>query len=378
MALDELYILNTHFEKLCVIDNAKSVIWTSRYSECGDFEICVPMDLDIFHWINPNFEETNFDRYIVHKDSEMIGVVEGYTITTADDDIDYLIITGRCATSILSRRIIRNASYYENETTAINVLNSLISNNGGSATGDYRELENLHISSSVEYLKKPTNDKIYSANYQNHNLYKTVSEICNNFDYGIRSKFADVDGNQKIWIEFYQGDDRSKNQDENPPVIFSTKYDNLKNSQYSVSYVDYATLAIVEGEKLKEATNNISTPVFKKNFSGMKLRETFINAHDLSITNPTTNVNYETDVYVNMLKNKGLEELSKLSVTKAITGEISNNRLYTYNIDYKIGDIVTIENHYGIQESFRLVEMTECLDENGYTMAPTFRNMNMT
>lgn len=378
MALNELYVLDSNFKKLWVIDNAKSVIWTSRYSECGDFEICLPMKKGVFNYIDPNFEETDFDRYIVHDDSEMIGVIEGYEITTADDDIDYLIITGRCATSILSRRIIRKVAYYENETTAINVLNSLISNNGGSATGDYHVLENLHISSSVEYLKNPTNDKIYSANYEYQNLYKSVVDICNHFDYGIRSKFEYVNEQKKIWIEFYQGTDRSHKQTENPIVTFSTEYNNLHNTKYSVSYKDYANLVVIEGGKYKEAERNVSKPVFKKNRSGMKLREKFVAAHDLPTVNPTTKTNYELNVYEQMLENRGLEELSKASITKAVTGEVGVNNLYKYNVDYYLGDIVTIENNYGFKEAFRLTEMVESWDENGYTLVPTFRNMNMT
>ena len=37
----DLYITNTKFELVGVIDSYTSLIWTERYNNCGDFEIMI-------------------------------------------------------------------------------------------------------------------------------------------------------------------------------------------------------------------------------------------------------------------------------------------------------------------------------------------------
>ena len=36
----EILVLNTNFESVYIIDSCISMIWTDRYNEYGDFEIC--------------------------------------------------------------------------------------------------------------------------------------------------------------------------------------------------------------------------------------------------------------------------------------------------------------------------------------------------
>ena len=39
---------------------------------------------------------------------------------------------------------------------------------------------------------------------------------------------------------------------------------------------------------------------------------------------------------------------------------------------YNLGDIVQIENEYGIQATARILEIIDCEDESGYSTVPTF------
>ena len=40
----EIYVLNTNFESVAVVDEFESLIWTDRYDEAGDFELYMSMD----------------------------------------------------------------------------------------------------------------------------------------------------------------------------------------------------------------------------------------------------------------------------------------------------------------------------------------------
>ena len=45
----QIIVLNTNFENIGVLDTYKSLIWTDRYSSCGDFEIYVTAYSDILY-----------------------------------------------------------------------------------------------------------------------------------------------------------------------------------------------------------------------------------------------------------------------------------------------------------------------------------------
>ena len=47
---------------------------------------------------------------------------------------------------------------------------------------------------------------------------------------------------------------------------------------------------------------------------------------------------------------------------------------HTYGVDYFLGDIVQIENEYGIQASAQITEIIETENESGYSIIPTFSN----
>ena len=39
----EAMILDTNFQGIYIVDSFESFIWTDRFSECGDFELYIPI-----------------------------------------------------------------------------------------------------------------------------------------------------------------------------------------------------------------------------------------------------------------------------------------------------------------------------------------------
>ena len=50
---------------------------------------------------------------------------------------------------------------------------------------------------------------------------------------------------------------------------------------------------------------------------------------------------------------------------------------YILDADYTLGDIVTIENEYGIRKNVRISAIMETWDASGYTAIPTFENVEV-
>lgn len=80
--------------------------------------------------------------------------------------------------------------------------------------------------------------------------------------------------------------------------------------------------------------------------------------------------------YTEQLKSRGRSELSAKNKTMTLDGEIPAYTNYIYGVDYNLGDIVEIENDYGITGYARINEFIISHDGNGELMYPTFSEVN--
>lgn len=222
-------VLNGQFERLAVIDEYTSLIWTTRYYSCGDFELCVDVDQktkDLF----------KYGYYVMREDDENVGVVEKIQIEKTQDDQELLIISGRFLPAIIGRRIIAQQTVVNGTVAAC--VNTLLNDAIIDPVIASRQIENFILGS---YSTKQT----MQAQYTGDNLLETISAICKT--YGLGFKVILNDQNQFVF-SLFEGTDHSYDQVANPYVVFSDEYDNLLSSQYVEDYQNIITDVLVAGE----------------------------------------------------------------------------------------------------------------------------------
>lgn len=99
--MTDIYVLNTDYEVVGIVDNYSSAIFTSRYWECGDFELYIKANRKSLEILQPNY-------YIRRENDTYIYVIETIQLNTSQEDGDFLTITGRSSESILDRRVLYN------------------------------------------------------------------------------------------------------------------------------------------------------------------------------------------------------------------------------------------------------------------------------
>ena len=57
-------------------------------------------------------------------------------------------------------------------------------------------------------------------------------------------------------------------------------------------------------------------------------------------------------------------------------GTVEPDVTFEYKTDYFLGDIVTVQNSYGVTVPVRIVEIIEVNDDNGYSLQPKFEYMS--
>lgn len=368
VGIDEIYVRDKNLNKIGLIENAESIIWTNRYFECGDFEIYAPAS-------KKTLNLCKIGRFLTHNDSNVPMIIEEYKITTDLDGIDYITISGRCATAILARRVIFGTTAKRPEEYASLRIRELITHNAIMPTEIYgnsvRRIDKLKFSESLLY---PDEIEYESGEYEGQNLYKAVTDICKQNGFGIKVQLEFPQGTTNIEKEntgflnvvLYNGLDQSKDQDEFEAVVFSPSHGNLAESEYGVSWTNYANSPIAFAKTGAHA----GTVSSFGQASGLDRYEISVDVSDIDASNVDSE--YE---YTAMSRTRAYELISNYKQNVAFDGKVVFSESYTYKIDYDLGDIVTMENEYGATETLRVVEVIESLDSNGYVITPILKGV---
>lgn len=342
----DIYVLNQSFEKIGIVDTYKSIIWTKRYYSAGDFELYLPASADILNLIQ-------IDYYLQRVDDDSIMIVENIEIQTDAENGDFIIISGRSAESILSRRIVWNQTNLN--TTAENAIRKIINENLISPQDSKRKINDLVLGAANGFTEK------IEQQVTGTNVATWLETVCKTYGYGWKIALE----SNKFLFTLYKGKNLTySNTDGNIFVVFSPEFDNLINSNYKFNTQNYKNSALVlgEGEGTARTRAEIGTA------TDLDRYETFVDARDLS----TNNGEISAAEYKNMLSERGKQKIAEQTTTTEFDGNIETDGVYKYKQDYNLGDVVQIENDYGITATSRIIEIIENEDENGHKVVPTF------
>lgn len=372
----EFMVLDKNYDAIAMIDTFTSAIWTVRYDEAGDFELCTPVRLDYIQAIQ-------IGNYLWSKESDRLMIIETVEIATDAENGPQFMVTGRSLESILERRIITSGTTFSGnvQSIIISMLNT--------------EVINASMKRRIPLFsyKLSTDPRITGTSMEftarGENLYDMICSLCQECKIGWKILPKGVGGFE---FELFVGTDRSYDQSVNPYVVFSPSFENLLNSNYIKSYKAYKNSVYAVGTYQKEViiknkykndegdwvieeqTTYEEDEVTAWGFSedseptGLARREIFID--NGGVNDGEQGGAYSIWNAIN--KQKGLTELANHQTTTAFEGELEATRQYVYGKDFAIGDIVQIQNEYGIEGTVYISEIVFSQDASGITITPTF------
>lgn len=327
-----LYLLDSSFRKIAVIDTWVSLIWIKRYQDVGEFELYIPsVQAGIFE----------AGQFIRRADTGSVMMVTDITYTTDEEAGDYCTITGKSLENLLSQRVIWD------DTTVTGKAEGAI----------YRLVERNAISSDALSVRRfgflslavPKGlDGEGEYKYSGNNLLDAVIKLCQASGLGFR-----IENNV---FEVYAGVDRSYQQSNNDYVVFSAKLDNLSSSTYSIDTTTDRNVCRVYSEASDTPYGYVKLVVGTD--TGLARREVYYKG--------------QSNAADAVLQEQAATILAQSQVTESFECEVIPT--YVYGVDYGLGDIVQYENEYGIKGRARVSEVIECRDETGYTCIPTLEN----
>lgn len=338
-------IMNQNYERLAMVDDYISFIWTQRFYTVGDFELCTDIKYaNLLH----------IGMYVIRDKDTHAGIIEKIQYKRTEEAQEMIIASGRLLPSILARRVISHQTQLSGLVTEC--IRVLIDENMMNPSLAARKINN------VDFQNNSNSTETMDAQYTGENLLETITSLCELYSIGIDCILTD---DNKFKFILYDGTDRSYDQSVNPYIIFSDKYDNLLNAEYDENFEEYSTDVLVGGEGEGIYRTMIWTSQNTK--TGLARYEKFLDA-----SNAVTNEEIITqETYEKQLEGLGLEETT--DYTAAFSGEVDFTNV-ALGEDVFIGDIVTVENtNWGMRMNTRLIEVIESVGESGaYSAIPTF------
>lgn len=419
----EVYVLDTELNMIGIIDTFNSLIWANRYVENGDCELYLKASTETLNLLRK-------DYYLMRLDDDMVCRIKSIVLSTDAEQGNYLTVHGYDTKSFLDQRIIWNTMTCNGkvETFMRNLITkSLISpdETGRKLTSPLgRDL--LALGTSAGFNAVTTEQVSY------RNLGEKLREYCRSYGWGIKItldqtfEFSVYKGQDKtdevvfsddyenlISTEYSEDDTNlgnvalSAGQGEGSKRLRAVSGDLIGTDRYEI-FVDAKDLAkeITFGElkaayPMSSSGAYIDGTVYKMHTLDIQIidasqlaalqeafptgtivtidgiqyyRVTNVGIADLPSATPTDEetVVLRDVIYSMYLLNRGYEKLKEYGSVTSFSGQIEPNTTFTYKRDYNLGDIVTIENEFGISIGARIVEIVEVEDENGYRVEPKF------
>lgn len=350
----DLFVLDTNFQTLTVVDTYKSLIWTDRYNQYGDFELYTLMMNGVLDYLKQ-------DYYLWTPESEHVMIIEKLLIKSDVDDGNVLTVSGRSIESILDRRIVWGRLRISGNLQ--DGVKTLLDECIISPTDKNRKINNFIF----EYSTDPAITGLtLTAQYTGDSLYEVIKKICNEHGLGFKITLND---NMQFVFKLYAGVDRSYNQFANPYVIFSPDFDNLLNSNYVESKTALKTCSLIAGEG--EGTSRKFASI--GGGSGLNRRELFTDARDIT-SDLGDGESLSDEAYEALLIQRGKEKLTENAEVVTFEGEVEPSIMFKYGEDYFIGDIIQIANEHGHEATARIGEIVLSENEQGKSVYPTLTN----
>ncbi|ALY08628.1 minor tail protein [Arthrobacter phage CapnMurica] len=355
----EVYILDDFLRRKSVIDLFESCIWTDRFAAKGDVEIVVP-SIDKYRRLlvpGTQLALNESDRIMTIETADTKTDSEGRTLLTASGVSLESMLEDRIATDGVSPTT-ENGKWVIRGTpgNVVRQLFDLICRQGMLHPGDvipFIQPGTLYPEGSLGEISQ-----VFDFEIPLGTLYQTVKDICDMYDLGFRLV---RDGDKsKLFFEVYSGDDRTTQQSELSPVLFSPELDNLQNVSEMASISGSKNVAYVFS---KTASRIVYAADAGQDTAGFDRRVLHVNATDIDATDPV--------VIQALLLQKGQEALAGHRPLSAIDGEINQYSKYKYGRDYGLGDLVEMRNTSGATNHMRITEQIFVSDAQGDRSYPT-------
>lgn len=354
----ELYVLDSNFRRVEVIDTFESLIWTERQRDLGDFELLMVADggkRDAY------VKGTRFGL----NESLRVMEVDTVEVTVSSDGLEMTKIKGKSLEAVLDDRMALAAMTNLNTTPKWTITNrpAAIARQVFSdicITGKLNVGDKLPAVTTNVFPPDTIQEPLASITHdiEPTTVLNAIKNLCDIHGMGFRL-VRNLNGGS-LMFNIYTGVDRTSKQDNFKAVVFSRKLDNLQNTTELKSIAGMKNVAVVIS---KWGVRTVYPVGVAQNIAGFDRRVLYVQATDITIQDGP-------ELQALLLK-RGQEELTKYREVNAYDGEVSQYGSYKYGVDYHLGDLVEMRSDDDETTNMRVSEQIFVSDGEGDRSYPT-------
>lgn len=349
----DLYILNDKLERIDIVEEFFSLIWTHRFSDFGDCQ------LDLLPTLK-NRRRLKEGVYLGVSFTKQVMEISKVHITEDGDGSQNMQVIGRTFGTFLEDRVVtpnwlspeEDDRVYYKKGSAASITKTMIdemcvfpgSIDETDVIPGFEVVNSAGTTPEIEIALRP--------DY----LYKSVKDIWDEHSVGFRVDY-DLGRPKPLRLTQYKGVDR-------PKVEFSSELDNLAQESYLNTNEGFKNVAYVMAKKARwvQVYANGANP----NTSGLDRRVLIVDASDIDdekVTEPKLTA---------ILKQRGLTELKNHRKKRMMDGVITDYSDFTFGAHYNLGDTIYIKDEYGKRAPKVVAEYIWAMDQEGFRSYPTF------
>lgn len=432
----ELYVLDKNLNTVGIIDSYRSLIWANRYDQTGDCELyTIANDANInllqdgYYLIrsddemvcqikkieiDTSAEEGNYliitgfdvkrflDQRIIWSTMNCNGNVEDFIRLMVQNSICTPALTGRQMQKANGDQLVflgDKANFKQSMTEQVSFKNV------GEKVREYCQTYKWGYKMTLGAAKlwfqiyegtDRTNEVIFSDAYENLSSTKYVDDKSNMGNVALVGGAGEGPTRSRNVYGYEEGVERFELFVDAKDIAKTITYEVLTNTYPLASdggqgYIDtegssyvykmgYINIQVVDSDQLTWLQTNFPGGVILY-IDGQQYYQCYDPViADLPSSNPTSNSNVvlRDIIYSVYLLNRGSQKVAEFGEKKTFEGSVIPDVTFVYKQDYFLGDLVTVENEYGISGSARIVEVVEVMDENGYRIEPKFEEISLT
>lgn len=346
----ELYIFDSKFNQMGMINSYISLQWSESYNNKGSFSlICSDTAqniklLQIGYYIYQNNKQTAMIIKYLEYDSETLTITaHGYTTL-----------------ELIGRRIVYPMQTITNiEKGMYSLVERFLK---GSETS--RNIDNFTTYRLLNGYKGfvSEHDGQYTGDYVN----EVLTELAEESELGFYMQFDWR--NKRHVFTVYEGKDLTFGNGVNTPQLFTEGFGNLQNAIIFDDMTEFRNVAYVAGEG--EGTKR--TVVIVGSAAGMNRYELFVDARDLQseyTDEDGTEITLTSAQYKKVLTARGKEKLGNYLRARSFQGEVSTTG---FRDKFYLGDKITAKSdRYGVRMDTRIMQYKEITEKNNTKLVLT-------
>lgn len=434
--MNDVYVLNRNLETIGIIDSYKSLIWATRYNKVGDCELYVPATNENLTMLQKNNFLMRIDNNMICqiKKIELDTDAENgnYLIVTGYDVkqwLDQRVIWGTMSLNGNVENFIRsmvdkalgNAGLYARQIVNLNGSRIFYLGTAAGFTevnteqASYKNIGEkvrdyclkygwgyrVVLSNNLLYFQlykgtDRTSSVIFSDAYENLATTKYVEDETNMGNVALVAGEGSGAARSRNVSGYAEGIERYEIYVDAKDISKTITWGDLTNiypttdsggqgyisGSASTGYVykmNYINIQIVDSDQL----TNLQTTYPDGQLITIGGNQYYQIYNEVIADLPSNTLEDSDDVklrdvvYSVYLLTRGYEKLAEFGAVTSFEGVVEPNTTFIYNKDYFLGDLVTVQNEFGITVQARITEVIEVNDDNGYSVEPKFEYISI-